>query len=165
MSSVSHKRAKRGLGLNLVLSFSSSSSSSSPTAPPPVRGPSIVRFTQPDDELHKALQRQSPSAPRDETAAFYADADMDERKEMEEEAKRLPTAAYIAARVRKARESVLPIPQLFSRRVTSVVEALTMRRFRTLSQQPMMKKSCINILNSFITSLNEQRRCVSGSVT
>lgn len=126
-SSVSHKRAKRGLGLNQVLSSfssSSSSSSSSPTAPP-ARGPSIVRFTQPDHELHKALQRQSPSAPRDETAAFYADADMDaERREMEEEAKRLPTAAYIAARVRNARESVLPIPQLFSRRVTSVAEAL-----------------------------------------
>ena len=51
----------------------------------------------------------------------------------EEEAQRLTTAAYIAARVRKARESVLPIPQLFSRRVTSVVEALTMHRFRTLN--------------------------------
>jgi hypothetical protein len=114
------KRQKRGLGLNIVLS---SFTSSSPNAPP-ARGPSIVRFTQPDDELHKALQRQSPSLHPGEITTNNIEADMELQQDIEEEAKRLPTAAYIASRIRKARESVLPIPQLFSKRITSVIEAL-----------------------------------------
>jgi hypothetical protein len=146
-----NKKRSRGLGLNLVLSSLSASQpppSSLPPPPPSLRGPSLVRFTQQsDEELHNALnQRHSPSIPSSTVSnsrenykkstglddrntqtrmkMISMEEDDDDEEEVQRDLQSLPTAAYVASRLRKSRENVLPIPLLFSRRVTSVVESM-----------------------------------------
>jgi len=140
-----NKRLKKGgLGLNLLLSSFSSSSLPSKPSQPPLRGPSLVRFTQQsDEELHNALnQRHSPSIPSstlsnsggnyktsstvfdDRNTQTRINMEEGEEEELQREVQSLPTAAYVASRLRKSRESVLPIPLLFSSRITSVVESM-----------------------------------------